>query len=70
MYTSWPGLITVSTLPGVAVVKLDALRASLCCFAAATAYARRYRSVITSPLRSAARISPTWRPDTVSTAPF
>src|SRR5215813_12976995 len=30
----------------------------------------RYRSVITSPLRSAARISPTWRPDTVSTAPF
>src|SRR5215471_16826746 len=29
-----------------------------------------YRSVITSPLRSAATISPIWRPDMVSTAPF
>src|SRR6516162_9752658 len=29
-----------------------------------------YRTVITSPLRSAATISPTWRPDTVSNAPF
>ena len=29
-----------------------------------------YRSVITSPLRSAATISPIWRPDSVSTAPF
>src|SRR6516165_8860495 len=30
----------------------------------------RYRSVITSPLRSAATINPTWRPEIVSTAPF
>ena len=29
-----------------------------------------YRSEITSPLRSAATISPIWRPDSVSTAPF
>ncbi len=28
------------------------------------------RSEITSPLRSAATISPIWRPDSVSTAPF
>ena len=33
-------------------------------------YARRYRIVMTSPLRSAATISPAWRPDSVSTAPF
>jgi hypothetical protein len=32
--------------------------------------ARRYRSEITSPLRSAATMSPAWRPDSVSTAPF
>jgi hypothetical protein len=29
-----------------------------------------YRSVITNPLRSAATISPDWKPDSVSTAPF
>jgi hypothetical protein len=29
-----------------------------------------YRIVITSPLRSAATINPTWRPETVSNAPF
>src|SRR5262249_57822618 len=29
-----------------------------------------YRSEITSPLRSAATISPAWRPDRRSTAPF
>jgi hypothetical protein len=29
-----------------------------------------YRSVITNPLRSAATISPDWKPDNVSTAPF
>src|SRR6516165_10534079 len=29
-----------------------------------------YRSEITSPLRSAATISPIWLPDSVSTAPF
>ncbi len=29
-----------------------------------------YRSVIASPLRSAFAISPTWRPDNSSTAPF
>jgi hypothetical protein len=34
------------------------------------AYARRYRSEIASPLRSAATISPAWRPASVSTAPF
>ena len=33
-------------------------------------YARRYRIEMTSPLRSAATISPAWRPDNVSTAPF
>lgn len=32
--------------------------------------ALRYRIAITSPLRSAATINPTWRPDTVSNAPF
>jgi hypothetical protein len=29
-----------------------------------------YRSVMTNPLRSAATISPDWKPDSVSTAPF
>jgi hypothetical protein len=29
-----------------------------------------YRTVITNPLRSAATISPYWKPDSVSTAPF
>jgi hypothetical protein len=29
-----------------------------------------YRIVITNPLRSAATISPVWKPDSVSTAPF
>jgi hypothetical protein len=33
-------------------------------------HARRYCSEITSPLRSAAMMSPAWRPDSVSTAPF
>ena len=32
--------------------------------------ARSYRTEITSPLRSAATISPAWRPASVSTAPF
>jgi hypothetical protein len=36
----------------------------------AVAPSGNYRSEITSPLRSAATISPAWRPASVSTAPF
>jgi hypothetical protein len=36
----------------------------------ATAWLSNYRSEITNPLRSAATISPAWRPDSVRTAPF